>query len=116
MAGKKATYGGGTNMSSLKYFGIPIVSIGNSNPKADDTTVEVMVKLDEENNVYKKLVLKDNIIVGMTMVNCIERAGVLFNLMKKRINVKKFKQSLLSDDFSLAVLPLSLQRKMRVIQ
>ena len=116
MAGKKATYGGGTNMSSLKYFGIPIVSIGNSNPKADDTTVEVMVKLDEENNVYKKLVLKDNIIVGMTMVNCIERAGVLFNLMKKQINVKKFKQNLLSDDFSLAVLPLSLQRKMRVIQ
>jgi len=75
-----------------------------------------MVKLDEENNVYKKLVLKDNIIVGMTMVNCIERAGVLFNLMKKQINVKKFKQNLLSDDFSLAVLPLSLQRKMRVIQ
>ena len=115
MAGKKATYVGGTNMSSLKYFGIPIVSIGNANPKADDTTVEVMVKLDVENNVYKKLVLKNNIIIGMTMVNCIERAGVLFNLMKKQINVKKFKQSLLSDDFGLAVLPLTLQRKMRVI-
>jgi NAD(P)H-nitrite reductase large subunit len=116
MAGKKATYGGGTNMSSLKYFGIPIVSIGNANPKADDTTVEVMVKLDAENNVYKKVVLKNNIIVGMTMVNCIERAGVLFNLMKKQINVKKFKLSLLSDDFGLAVLPRSLQRKMSVIQ
>ena len=116
MAGKKATYGGGTNMSSLKYFGIPIVSIGNANPKADDTAFEVMVKLDAENNVYKKLVLKNNIIVGMTMVNCIERAGVLFNLMKKQISVKKFKQSLLSDDFGLAVLPLSLQRKMSVIQ
>ena len=116
MAGKKATYGGGTNMSSLKYFGIPIVSIGNANPKADEASVEVMVKLDAENNVYKKLVLKNNIIVGMTMVNCIERAGVLFNLMKKQINVKKFKQCLLSDDFGLAVLPLSLQRKMSVIQ
>ena len=116
MAGKKATYGGGTNMSSLKYFGIPIVSIGNANPKADDASVEVMVKLDAENNVYKKLVLKNNIIVGMTLVNCIERAGVLFNLMKKQINAKKFKQSLLSDEFGLAVLPLSLQRKMSVIQ
>ena len=116
MAGKKATYSGGTNMSSLKYFGIPIVSIGNANPKADDTTFEVLVKLDAENNVYKKIVLKNNIIVGMTMVNCIERAGVFFNLMKKQINVKKFKQSLLSDDFGLAMLPLSLQRKMSVIQ
>jgi hypothetical protein len=28
MAGKKSDYAGGTNMSSLKYFGIPTVSIG----------------------------------------------------------------------------------------
>jgi NADPH-dependent 2,4-dienoyl-CoA reductase/sulfur reductase-like enzyme len=28
MAGEKAIYCGGTNMSSLKYFGVPIVSIG----------------------------------------------------------------------------------------
>jgi NAD(P)H-nitrite reductase large subunit len=35
MAGTKTTYEGGTNMSSLKYFGIPIVSIGLANPKDD---------------------------------------------------------------------------------
>ncbi len=45
MAGKKTTYGGGTNMSSLKYFGIPIVSIGLANPK-EDPTLEVLVKQD----------------------------------------------------------------------
>jgi nitrite reductase (NADH) large subunit len=69
-----------------------------------------------ENNIYKKLVLKDNVIVGMTMVNSIDRAGIVFNLMKNRVNVKKFKQDLLRDDFGWAVLPLSLQRKMSVIQ
>ena len=116
MAGKKTTYEGGTNMSSLKYFGIPIVSIGNANPKPDDTTLEVLTKFDIENNIYKKLVLKDNVIVGMTMVNSIDRAGIVFNLMKNRVNVKKFKQDLLRDDFGWAVLPLSLQRKMSVIQ
>ena len=77
-------------MSSLKYFGIPIVSIGLANPK-EDPTLEVLVKQDPENNVYKKLVLKNNIIVGMTLVNCIERAGILFYLMKNTVNVKKFK-------------------------
>ena len=81
MAGKKTTYMGGTNMSSLKYFGIPIVSIGLANPK-EDPTLEVLVKQDAEHNVYKKLVLKNNVIVGMTLVNCIERAGILFYLMK----------------------------------
>jgi NAD(P)H-nitrite reductase large subunit len=116
MAGQKATYDGGTNMSSLKYFGTPIVSIGNANPKPDDASLEVLVKLDVANNVYKKLVLKNNVIVGMTMVNCIERAGILFGLMKKQINVKKFKASLLDDEFGLAVLPPVLQREMNVIQ
>ncbi len=115
MAGAKVTYEGGTNMSSLKYFGIPIVSIGMANPK-EDPTLEILVKQDLQNNVYKKLVLKNNVIVGMTLVNCIDRAGILFNLMKTQVNVKKFKQDLLRDDFGLAVLPVGLQRKMSVVQ
>ena len=115
MAGKKIMYMGGTNMSSLKYFGIPIVSIGLANPK-EDPTLEVLVKNDAEHNVYKKLVLKNNVIVGLTLVNCIERAGVFFYLMKNTINVKKFKQKLLADDFGLATLPVGLQRKMCVVQ
>jgi NAD(P)H-nitrite reductase large subunit len=115
MAGTKTSYEGGTNMSSLKYFGIPIVSIGLANPK-DDPTLEIFVKQDLEHNVYKKLILKNNIIVGLTLVNCIDRAGILFNLMKTQVNVKKFKQDLLRDDFGLAVLPVGLQRKMRVVQ
>jgi NAD(P)H-nitrite reductase large subunit len=115
MAGKKTNYEGGTNMSSLKYFGIPIVSIGLANPK-DDPALEILVKQDLEHNIYKKLVLKNNVIVGLTLVNCIDRAGILFNLMKTQVNVKRFKQDLLRDDFGLAVLPVGLQRKMSVIQ
>jgi len=115
MAGKKTIYTGGTSMSSLKYFGIPIVSIGLANPK-EDPTLEVLVKHDAESNVYKKLVLKNNIIVGMTLVNNIERAGILYYLMKNAVNVKKFKEKLLSEDFGLATLPSGIQRKMCVVQ
>ncbi len=115
MAGLKTGYEGGTNMSSLKYFGVPIVSIGLANPK-DDPTLEILVKQDVNRDVYKKLVLKNNFIVGMTLVNRIERAGILYNLMKNKVNVKKLKKDLLRDDFNLAVLPVGLQRKMCVIQ
>ena len=115
MAGKKSTYAGGTNMSSLKYFGIPVVSVGLANPK-DDPTLEVLVKSDPERNVYKKLVLKNNVIIGMTLVNSVERAGILFYLMKNAVNVKKLKQQLLEDDFGWAALPVTLQKKMRVVQ
>ena len=41
MAGKKTDYAGGTNMSSLKYFSIPIVSIGLANPK-EDPALEIL--------------------------------------------------------------------------
>jgi NAD(P)H-nitrite reductase large subunit len=113
MAGKKTSYSGGTNMSTLKYFGIPIVSVGLANPN-EDPALEILVKHDAEKNVYKKLVLKENVIVGLTFVNDIERAGILFYLMKNRVNVKKFKQELLGETFGLAMLPASLRRKMNL--
>lgn len=115
MAGKKTIYEGGTNMSSLKYFGIPVVSVGLANPK-DDPTLEVLIKFEPEKNLYKKLVLRNNVIVGMTLVNSIERAGLLFYLMKNGVNVKKYKPQLLADDFSWAAFPVGLQRKMNVVQ
>ena len=111
MAGKKADYQGGTSMSALKYFGIPIISVGTANPK-EDGTYEILVKHDPEKNLYKKLVLKDNVLVGITFVNDIERTGILFHLMKNCVNVKRFKQELLSDNFSLAKLPLPTRKKL----
>ena len=113
MAGKKADYSGGTAMSALKYFGIPIISIGIANPKEDDA-YEILTKHEPEKNLYKKIVLKDNVIVGMTFVNDIERAGIIFYLMKNCVNVKKFKQELISENFGLATLPSRLRKKMNL--
>jgi NAD(P)H-nitrite reductase large subunit len=113
MAGKKSDYTGGTNMSSLKYFGIPIVSIGLANPKPDPT-LEILLKEDAARGFYKKLVLKEGVLVGMTFLGDIERAGILFYLMKNKVNVAAFKQALLADDFSLAALPVELRREMKV--
>jgi len=98
-------------MSSLKYFGIPVVSIGVVNPK-DVTPFEILVEHEPEKNLYKKIILKDNVIVGILLVNEIERAGIFFNLMKNRVNVKKFKRELISKDFNLAMLPAFLRRTM----
>ncbi len=111
MAGKKTNYEGGTSMSALKYFDVPVISVGTVNTK-DDSTYEVLVKHDQAKNVYKKLVFKDNVIVGMLFVNDIEKAGILFHLMKNGISVKKFKEELFSANFGLATLPSSLRRKL----
>jgi nitrite reductase (NADH) large subunit len=88
-----------------------VVSIGITNPK-EESAYEVLVKHDPDRNLYKKIVLKDNVIVGIILVNDIERAGTLFLLMKNRVNVKKFKHGIVSDDFGLAMLPAPLRRNM----
>ncbi len=110
MAGKKAEYPGGTAMSALKYFDIPIISIGITNPR-EASAYEILVKHEPERALYKKIVLTDNVIVGLTLVNDIEKAGVFFHLMKNGVNVKRLKHELLSEDFCLATLPRSLRRK-----
>ncbi len=111
MAGKETQYAGGTNMSSLKYFGIPVVSIGIANPK-DESGFEILTRYEPERDLYKKMVLKDNVIVGITLVNDVERAGPLFYLLKNHVNVKRFKRDLVSEGFSLAVLPASIRKNM----
>lgn len=113
MAGKKVAYSGGTNMSALKYYGIPMISIGLANPQ-NPTAYEIIVKYEPEKSLYKKLVIKDNIIVGMTFVYAIERAGIFFGLMKNKINVEKFKQELLSETFGLATLPADLRKELHL--
>lgn len=113
MAGKKVAYTGGTNMSALKYYGIPMISIGLANPQ-NPAVYEIIAKYNPEKDVYKKIVLKDNVIVGMTFVYAIERAGIFFSLMKNKVNVETFKKNLLSEDFGLAMLPADLRKELNL--
>jgi NAD(P)H-nitrite reductase large subunit len=105
MAGAPAEYLGGTAMNSLNYFGIDIAAAGMPTAPNKDG-YEVVSK--KEGNTYQKVILKDNLIVGMISVGNIEKSGIIFGLMRDRVNVESFKQSLLADNFGLAFLPRAL--------
>jgi len=105
MAGITTEYPGGTAINSLNYFGIDIASAGM--PTApDDNGYETISK--QEGNIYQKIILKDDLIMGMIFVGNIEKSGIIFGLMRDRVNVESFKQSLLADDFGLAFFPRAL--------
>ena len=110
MAGRNVAYEGGTVMSSLKYFDIPVISFGITNPNEIEK-YEILVQYSRKKKIYKKILLKNNVIVGITFVNDIQKAGIFFNLMKMTVNVKRFKNTLLADDFGMATLPASLRKK-----
>jgi NAD(P)H-nitrite reductase large subunit len=101
MAGARQNYQGGTAANSLKYFGLAVVSAGMVNPP--DAGYELLTK--NYDHSYKKVILKDGLVMGLVFVGDIEKAGIVFNLMKDRVNVDGFKQSLVAPDFGLVSLP-----------
>jgi NAD(P)H-nitrite reductase large subunit len=105
MAGTTDEYPGSTAINSLNYFGIDIASAGMPSAPNDDG-YETISK--QEGNIYQKVILKNDLIMGMIFVGNIEKSGIIFGLMRDRVNVESFKQSLLADDFGLAFFPRSL--------
>jgi nitrite reductase (NADH) large subunit len=105
MAGVTDEYSGGTAINSLNYFGIDIASAGMPTAPNDDS-YETISK--QGGNIYQKVILKNGLIMGMIFVGNIEKSGIIFGLMRDRVNVESFKQSLLTDDFGLAFFPRAL--------
>jgi len=114
MAGKKVEYAGGTVMSSLKYFDLPVIAVGDTNPEELDD-YEVLVENQPEKTVYKKILLRDNVIVGFIFLGDIEKAGILFRLLKNHVNVAEIEESLLSEDFGIVTLPEQLRQNLFVV-
>ncbi|HEY32870.1 MAG TPA: NAD(P)/FAD-dependent oxidoreductase [Dehalococcoidia bacterium] len=106
MAGLPTEYQGGTSMNAMKYFGLAIVSAGILTPP--DDSYEVIS--EKHGHVYKKVVLKNGLIVGVIFSGDIEKSGIIYNLMKNRVNVDTFKQALIADDFGLISLPEEIWR------
>lgn len=111
MAGVKAEYPGGTQMSALNYFGLPVISVGVVNP-AEDVTYDVLSSLDREKRTYRKIVLGNNVIRGMILIGRIDNAGVIFDLLKNKVDVSDFKDRILSEDFGLIHLTEPLRQEM----
>jgi NAD(P)H-nitrite reductase large subunit len=111
MGGKKIEYPGGTQMSALNYFRLPVISAGTINPHQDDS-YEVISDLNKEHRIYKKIVLCDNIIHGFILIGKIDNAGIFFDLLKRRINVENMKETILSDDFGLIHLTSTVRQEM----
>jgi NAD(P)H-nitrite reductase large subunit len=114
MAGKPAEYTGGTVMSSLKYFGLPIIVVGVVNPE-DLSDYEVLVEFKPEERVYKKILLKDGAIVSFTFLGDLERAGIFFRLLKNHVDVSEIKDRLLAEDFGILTLPAQLRKELFVV-
>jgi NAD(P)H-nitrite reductase large subunit len=104
MAVVKTEYPGGTVMNSINYFGIDITSAGIVIPP--DGNCEVLTR--DSDGIYQKVMLSGGQVIGMVFVKDIEKSGMIFGLMRDKVDVSSFKQALLVEDFGLAYMPREL--------
>jgi len=103
MAGIPKRYGGSFAMNSIDICGIPTISVGMT--QASENGFEVLQQLDRKKEAYRKIILRDGVIVGAIFVGEIDRAGIYTGLIREKIDVSGFKDILLREDFGLISLP-----------
>ncbi|MCX5697676.1 MAG: FAD-dependent oxidoreductase [Candidatus Omnitrophica bacterium] len=99
MAGDSLNYEGSVGMNSVEFFGLPIVSLGIYKIKEGNAAVEELKLNDAKRNLYKKLILENNILVGAILVGDIKNSGVFLRLIRERVDVSPFKSELLGENF-----------------
>jgi len=103
MAGTPRRYEGSFAMNSIEVCGIPTISVGMAEPP--ENGFEILQELDSKSGTYKKIILKDGVIVGAIFIGEIDRAGIYTGLIREKIDVSGVKDFLLREDFGLISLP-----------
>jgi len=92
MAGKKAEYEGWLPMNTFSFFGHLALSIGKAMPSQGD---EVLMENNNSNVGYRKIICKDGKLIGAAFIDTDLNAGTLQYLIKKRVDIGKYRQNLI---------------------
>ena len=99
IAGDNLNYDGSLAMNSIEFFGLPFISLGIYRTQAGDSSFEELKLMDPKINLYKKLILKDNVLIGAILVGDIKQSGIFLRLIRERIKVSSLKDRLLQENF-----------------
>ena len=64
--------------------------------------LEAIVSQDEARKTYRKLVLKDNVIIGAILLGDLSGSAEILSAIKKRIDITPFKADLATGNFDFA--------------
>ncbi len=84
--------------ATMNFLNIPTLSLGNHTPKENLEDYQILIENDDYN--YKKLVIKDNKIVGAIIQGNLEYAGVLTQLIKRELDISQFKKSVFAINYA----------------
>jgi nitrite reductase (NADH) large subunit len=96
MAGGEELYEGTVMSNRLKVVGIDLVSSGEIDV---DGQFESLVKEDEEKYIYRKLILKDGVIIGCILLGDVRGNGEILNAIEEKKDVAHLKGKIFERDF-----------------
>jgi nitrite reductase (NADH) large subunit len=97
MAGQERTYPGTVPTNSLKVVGIDLLSAGEIDPEGK---LEAVVVKNEARRIYRKLVLKENLLVGALLLGDIRGKDEIQEAIQNKKDVSSFKDDLADENFA----------------
>ncbi|MDD8020954.1 MAG: FAD-dependent oxidoreductase [Acidobacteriota bacterium] len=97
LAGQEKKYEGTVPANTLKVAGVFLTTAGLILPEGEG--FEILSRLDEEQGVYKKLVFKDNQLVGAIWLGVKKGGQEISRLVQARKDPGQYKSNLLADNF-----------------
>ena len=88
MAGREFRYVGAIPMNAIGFFGLHIITAGSYDGEE---------YVEETENTYKKLVFRENRLVGYILMGNVKRAGIYTSMIKERIDLGDVNVELLKE-------------------
>jgi NAD(P)H-nitrite reductase large subunit len=106
MAGRPAAYPGSLGRNVIRIFGLDVMTAGLVAP-AESEGLDVYSVTDARARTHRKLIFKEDRLVGMVLVNSIEQGGVLTALIQSATPVRAPREALLRPGFNFRQLLLA---------
>lgn len=87
-------FAGAAPLNTYSFFGQQAISVGVGKAEIGS---EIEESCDEENGVYRRIVLKDGRLIGIATINDFVDAGVMWQLIRRRADLSPVRAAFLSD-------------------
>ncbi len=100
--GQIRKYQGTIPSNTLKVVGIDLTSVGTVHP--EDKASEEFRKEDQKKGIYKKIVVRNRKVCGLICMGTKKNINEISQLISQKVDIEKWKESLLDDDFDFSVI------------
>jgi len=102
VAGHEKKYTGTVPSNTLKVVGLDLTSIGQVTP--EEGTADEFRKMIKKEGIYKKIVIQNGKLIGAIWMGTKQNINEINRIILQQIDVEKWKESLMDEDFDFSVL------------